>query len=242
MSHVTDGNALLRLLPPEELERLQPYLKPVQLTAGHRLCTTDEPLTRMWFPVQGAISRLVQLPAGETVEAGFIGNEGFVGLPVALGGSHWLGVATVQVSGSALTMSAADFEEHVRRAGSPLIDVLMLYANLYISILAQLTACHCLHRIEQRLSRCILTLDDYSPNGTVKITHDTLADFLGVHRPSITYALQSIAETGAISSERRRIVIQDRKALSELACQCYRTIKEVTTRELDRIARVIRPN
>ena len=242
MSHATDGNALLRLLPPEELERLQPYLKPVPLAAGHRLSTIEEPVTRLWFPVQGAVSRLVQLPAGETVEAGFVGSEGVIGIPVALGGSRWLGVATVQVAGSALCMSATDFDEHVRRVGSPLHDALMLYINLYISILTQLTACHCLHRIEQRLSRCILTLDDYSSNGAVKITHDTLADFLGVHRPSVTYALQSIAETGAISSERRRIVIQDRKALSDHACQCYHAIKELTARDLDHIARVIRPN
>jgi CRP-like cAMP-binding protein len=242
MSHVTDGNALLRLLPPDELERLQPYLKLVPLTAGHRLSTTVEPLTRLWFPLQGAVSRLVQLPAGETVEAGFVGTEGVIGLPVALGGSRWLGVATVQVGGSALCMTSADFDEHVRRVCSPLHHALMLYVNLYISILAQLTACHCLHRIEQRLSRCILTLDDYSSNGSVKITHDTLADFLGVHRPSVTYALQSIAETGAISSERRRIVIQNRDALVALTCQCYHTIKECTKSELDHIARVVGRN
>jgi CRP-like cAMP-binding protein len=240
MSHVSGGNALLRLLPQDEFDRLQPYLKPVSLTAGHRLSTTGEPLTRIWFPLEGAVSRLVQLPAGETVEAGFVGSDGVVGLPVALGGCHWIGVATVQVPGSALCMTAADFDEHVRRVGSPLQHALMLYVNLYISVLAQLTACHCLHRIEQRLSRCILTLDDYASSGTVKITHDTLADFLGVHRPSVTYALQSMAETGAISSERRRIVIHDREKLAVHACQCYRAIKDVTAREFDHIARALR--
>jgi CRP-like cAMP-binding protein len=174
------------------------------------------------------------------VEAGIVGNEGVVGLPIALGGSQWLGVATVQVPGSAVAMTATDFDEHVRRAGSPLHDALMLYVNLYISILTQLTACHCLHRIEQRLSRCILTLDDYTNNGSVKITHDTLADFLGVHRPSVTYALQSIAETGAIASERRRIVIRNRELLLTHACQCYRAIKDLTARELSHIAQVVR--
>jgi CRP-like cAMP-binding protein len=242
MSHIKDGNALLTLLPEEELERLQPYLKPVSLTAGDRLSTTEEPVTRLWFPLEGVISRLVQLPTGETVEAGFVGKEGVVGLPVALGGSHGLGVTTVQVAGSALCMTAADFDEQVRRAGSPLTDALMMYANLYISVLAQLTACHCLHRIEQRLSRCILMLDDYTPNGSVKITHDTLADFLGVHRPSVTYALQSIAETGAIASERRRIVVEDREKLLAHACPCYRAIKDVTARELDRVGRMLRRN
>jgi CRP-like cAMP-binding protein len=235
-----DGNAILRLLPSEEIARLEPYFTRVPLIAGQRLSSTAEPLSRLWFPLDGAISRLVHLPAGETVEAGIAGSDGVLGLPVALGGTNWLGVATVQVPGSALTISSVDFSEYVRRARSPLFDALMLYANLYISILTQLTACHCLHRIEQRLSRCILTLDDYSRNGSVKITHDTLADFLGVHRPSVTYALQSIAETGAIGSERRRIVIHNRQALLAHTCQCYQTIKDATAREIDHIAGVIK--
>jgi CRP-like cAMP-binding protein len=234
-----DGNAILRLLPLEELSRLEPFFTRVPLIAGQRVSSTAEPLTRLWFPVAGALSRLVHLPTGETVEAGIVGNDGVLGLPVALGGSHWLGVATVQIAGSALVINAVDFDEQVRRARSPLYDALMLYANLYITILTQLTACHCLHRIEQRLARCILTLDDYGSNGSVKITHDTLADFLGVHRPSVTYALQSLAETNAISSERRRIVIHNRATLTAHACQCYRAIKDATARELDRMAGVI---
>lgn len=232
------SNAILRSLPAEELERLAPYLKPVQLLPGQRLSTTEEPLTHLWFPLDGALSRLVHLLTGETVEAGMVGNDGIVGLAIALGGSHWLGVTTVQIGGSAVSMTASDFEEHVRAPRSPLLDALMRYANLYIGVLCQLTACHALHRIEQRLSRCILTLDDYGANGSLRITHDTLAEFLGVHRPSVTYALQAIGETGAVASERRRIVIRDRAALQSHACECYRVIRETTARELARIARL----
>lgn len=235
MPNATDGNVILASLPPAELDRLRPYFKHVPLKVGQRLAAQAEPLTHLWFPIEGALSRLISLPAGETVEAGIVGNDGVVGLPIALGGSQWLGAATVQVAGSAVCMSAADFEEQVRGTDSPLMDALMKYANLYIAVLSQLTACHCLHRIEQRLSRCVLTLNDYTGNGSVQITHDTLADFLGVHRPSVTYALQSIAETGAIASERRRIVIRDRQALQQHACECYHSIKQTTQRELRRI-------
>lgn len=242
MPNPMDGNAILRSLPQAERERLKPYFKQLPLRSGQRLAAQAEPLTQLWFPIEGAISRLVTLPAGETVEAGIVGNDGVVGLPIALGGAQWLGAASVQAGGSAFCMSATDFEEHVRACGSPLLEALMLYANLYISVLSQLTACHCLHRIDQRLSRCVLTLDDYTANGSVQITHDTLADFLGVHRPSVTYALQAIAETGAIASERRRIVIRDRESLTRQACECYRTIKQTTARELQRMASVVRPN
>ncbi len=123
----------------------------------------------------------------------------------------------------------------MRGSGGPLLDALLLYANLYLLTLGQLTACHCLHRIEQRLSRCILMLSDYSTLDQIRVTHDTLAEFLGVHRPSITYALQALVSEGAIVSERRRIVVADRKILLDHACECYTVIRNTTAREIGRM-------
>lgn len=229
------GNAILRALPAAEIERLEPYFKTVRLTPGQPICTVHEPLGGIWFPETGAASRLIQLLTGETVEVGIVGNDGVIGAPLALGADSSVGHCVVHIEGIALVMSAADLREHVREHGGPLLDALLLWTNLYVSTLAQLTACHCLHRIEQRLSRCILTLVDYGRQEQVRITHDTLAEFLGVHRPSVTYALQALAATGAITSERRRIVIADRKALLEHSCECYGVIRNTTSRELARI-------
>lgn len=205
------------------------------LHAGQRLCTVDEPVDSIWFPESGAVSRLVQLLTGETVEAGIAGNDGAVGLPPVMGGAQSLGACTVQLEGTALVMDVDDFEAHVRLARSPLLEALLLYTNLYIGVLSQLTACHCLHRIEQRLSRCILQLHDYHDGDSVRTTHDVLADFLGVHRPSVTYALQALAATGTIALGRRSIIIRDRDGLAEHACECYAAIRRITRRELNRM-------
>lgn len=232
---ISPGNAILRSLPPEEFERLSRLFKTVRLNPGQRLSSVDEPLDGLWFPQSGAASRLVYLLTGETVEAGIVGNDGVIGLPLVLGGSNGLSACLVHIEGDALVMSAADFEQHVRSRGGPMLEALLRYTNIYMHTLGQLTACHCLHRIEQRLSRCILTLADYGGDSYVRITHDTLAEFLGVHRPSITYALQALCDTGAIGSERRRILIRDRKALEDHACECYRVIRDVTAREIESI-------
>jgi CRP-like cAMP-binding protein len=228
-------NHILKSLSTDEFARLEPYLKRVPLIAGQRLCTVDEPLTALWFPESGAASRLIQLLTGETVEAGITGNEGVIGLPPVLGSSHSLGSCTVQFGGSALCMSVTDFDEQVRAPRSPLLDALLIYTNLYIGVLAQLTACHCLHRIEQRLSRCILQLHDHFGGDSVRTTHDVLAEFLGVHRPSVTYALQALAATGIIALGRRSIIIRDREALLQRACECYAAIDRITRRELSRM-------
>jgi len=189
----------------------------------------------LWFPEDGAVSRLIQLLTGETVEAGIVGNEGVVGLPPVLGSTNSVGACTVQIDGSALTLNVSDFQEQVRDAGSPLLDALLIYTNLHIAILGQLTACHCLHRIEQRLSRCVLQLHDRLGGDRVRTTHDVLSEFLGVHRPSVTYALQALAATGTIALERRSIIIRDRDGLAEHACECYGAIRRLTERELERM-------
>jgi CRP-like cAMP-binding protein len=228
-------NEILNSLPPEEFSRLQPFLKKVPLTAGQRLCSVDEQLSMLWFPEEGAVSRLIQLLTGETVEAGIVGKEGVVGLPPVLGSSNSVGACTVQISGSALALTVHDFDEHVRNTHSPLLDALLIYTNLHIAVLGQLTACHCLHRIEQRLSRCVLQLHDRLGSDRVRTTHDVLAEFLGVHRPSVTYALQALAATGTIALERRSIIVLDRAGLEEHACECYGAIRRITNRELTRM-------
>lgn len=231
------ANRLLGSLPEDEIERLRPYLRIVALVPGQRLVGGDEPLSALYFPLRGAVSRLVQIPSGETVEVGIIGNEGAIGIPLALGGSMAIGHSRVQSAGVAAALALADFHEQVRQRRSPLFNALLLYANVQLQIVAQLAACHCLHRIEQRLSRCILTLDDYNGGGTgVSITHDALADFLGVHRPSITYALQALAAQGAIALERRRIIVRDRFGLMRHACECYALIRKLVSGELGRLA------
>lgn len=228
-------NHILKSLPPQEFARLEPYFRRVPLVAGQRLCTVDEPVELLWFPESGAVSRLIQLLTGETVEAGIAGNDGAVGLPPVLGSDHSVGACTVQISGSALVINVGDFEERVRLMRSPLLEALLLYTNLYIAVLGQLTACHCLHRIEQRLSRCILQLHDYQNGEPVRTTHDVLAEFLGVHRPSVTYALRALAATGTIALGRRSISIRDRNGLLGHACECYAAIRRITRRELDRM-------
>ena len=229
------GNAILRSLPSQELERLGPLFKNVRLIPGQRLCSAEEPLDAIWFPQAGAVSRLIYLLSGETVEAGIVGNDGVIGHPLVLGSQNGVGACLVHVEGDALVMNAADFQQHVRATGGPLNEALLRYTNLYMLTLGQLAACHGLHRIEQRLSRCILTLAGYAGDSQVRITHDALANFLGVHRPSITCALQALCDSGAIGSERRRIVIVDRAALEERACECYTVIRSLTAREINRM-------
>jgi CRP-like cAMP-binding protein len=231
-------NVLLRSLPRDELRRIEQHFRIEPLTFGQRLSSFEEPLRQLYFPLEGAVSRLVQLSSGEAVEVGLIGCDGAIGVPLALGAESGFGLTRVQIAGSAAVLSAEDFQAQIRACASPLLDVLLAYANLQLQIVTHLAACHCLHRIEQRLSRCILQLLDRAPTpGSVRITHETLAEFLGVHRPSITYALQALVTEKVIDLERRLVIVLDRHALQSRACECYRFLRLITGRELERISK-----
>jgi CRP-like cAMP-binding protein len=228
-------NALLASLPADELVRLRTILRVVPLTPGQQIIGVNQPLPHLYFVLSGSVARLAQIQSGETVEVGFIGSEGAVGLSIALGGSAPIGLGRVQAGGSAAAISVSDFNEHVRAQRSALFDALLAYANVQMHVIAQLAACHCLHRIEQRLSRCILSLEDHSNGaGSVQTTHDSLAEFLGVHRPSVTYALQALAAEGAIGVERRRLIVRNRALLESHACECYAAIRNLIANHRDR--------
>ena len=229
LNHRLSANRLLASLPEEDLSRLEPFFSLVPLVAGERLLGVDDEVPAVFFPLEGAIVRLAQIPSGESVELGLVGPEGAVGLPLALGGHAAFGLSRVQISGRAAVIGATAFDEHVRSRRGMLFDRLLRYAGMQLRLISQLTACHSLHRIEQRLTRCILALADRSADrATVRVTHDALADFLGVHRPSVTYAVQALSALGLLSAERRRLIVLDRPALEQHACECYAMIRKLT--------------
>lgn len=67
-------------------------------------------------------------------------------------------------------------------------------------------------------------LDDRSEKNKLVFTHDQIAFFLGVHRPSVTIIAQDLRNNGIIDYLRGRIFILDRQKLEASACECYSAI------------------
>jgi DNA-binding FadR family transcriptional regulator len=63
------------------------------------------------------------------------------------------------------------------------------------------------------------------------LTHEFLAQMLGVRRASISEVMSELQEAGLIASRRGRVVISDRQRLKTAACECYRVIRQ----EYDRL-------
>ena len=100
-------NGLLAALPPEDLARLRPGLRPVELAFDQTLYPADGTVEAVLFVESGMVSLLATLEDGEQVEVGIAGSEGLIGLPLVFGDDRSLVEARVQMEGTALRMDAA---------------------------------------------------------------------------------------------------------------------------------------
>lgn len=212
------------MLPHEEHERLRRHLQPTELSQGQVLYEAGVPIDEVYFLDQGMISVVSFMENGASIEVGTIGNEGLAGLPVILGVNSVPYRHTVQVAGRARRMSTDVLLNEVRCDGR-LRRLLNLYHAAFNTQVMQGMACNGLHSIEQRCCRWLLTTQDRLGSFELNITHDFLAQMLGVRRASVTEVLRPLQTEGMIRASRGKVVILDPKRLADASCECYRVIR-----------------
>jgi CRP-like cAMP-binding protein len=109
--------------------------------------------------------------------------------------------------------------------------MLLRYVQATLTAIRQSAACNQLHVLEQRCARWLLAAHDRVDGDTFEITHEFLALMLGVHRPGVTIAAQSLQSAGLISYHSGTMSILNREGMEAASCECYRTIR----REYDRL-------
>jgi hypothetical protein len=66
------------------------------------------------------------------------------------------------------------------------------------------------------------------------MTHEFLAMMLGVRRPGVTLAAQSLQENGLITYNHGTMTVLDRQGLERAACECYGAIQREFARLMHR--------
>ena len=61
------------------------------------------------------------------------------------------------------------------------------------------------------------------------VTQESLADLLGVRRTSVTLAEQPLQKAGILSYTRGSMKILNRRALEQLACECYTIMRRLSS-------------
>jgi CRP-like cAMP-binding protein len=218
-------NRLLARLPPEEYQRLLPSLRLVPLAWKDVLYEARSPIDYAYFPNRGVVSALTVMEDGRAIEVATIGDEGMVGLPLLVG-TKTTGIRMiVQVPGEALRVAEDVLREVVSR-DSALRQLLVLYHTAFLAQVSQAVACNGLHSVHQRCCRWLLMTQDRAHSDVFPMTHEFLAEMLGVRRSTVSEVLQPFQEEGLIRYSRGKFTVLNRKGLKAGACECYGRINE----------------
>ena len=220
-------NRLLLALPSRNLKRLMPELEHTRCQRGQILMDADSSLDHVFFPDSGVVSVVAVYADGSIIEMATIGREGCTGMQAVFGDKNSSVRLLVQIPGSAAKMSRAAFMRAMESMPS-FRSLIHAHIQVFLEQVLVSVACNGAHSLKQRLSRWLLMMRDRSDHDLLPITHDLLAEMLGVQRPTVTNAARELERAGLIARGRRQVQILNRQGLTKASCECYRLVHDRT--------------
>ena len=216
-------NHLLAALPAAEFVRIEPRLEEVSLNLGEVLYESGDQMTHVYFPTTAIISLLYIMENGATAEIGIAGSNGLVGIALFMGGETTSNRAIVQSGGDSVRMKARDVQDAFS-LGGVFQSVLLRYTQSLMTQISQTAVCNRLHSVEQQLCRWLLINHDQLQTDKLVMTHELIANMLGVRREGVSIAAHHLQEKGLIEYVRGTITILDRQGLEAEVCECYKVV------------------
>ncbi len=214
-------NLVLQRLLPTERQALRVLCDPIAWVAQEILQRSGEPIRQLLFPLRGCVALFTQLDAHTPLELAMVGREG------CLGASRLLGVAAspvqaqAQGDGMAWRLDMAQWPlAQAQCAG--LKPLLLQLVWVELQQWATASGCWRFHALTPRLARWLLRRQDRAEGDHFAITHEELADQLGVRRVGVTVAAGLMQRDGLISYHRGQVTVCNRQGLQAAACSCYR--------------------
>src|ERR1700726_3033012 len=200
-------NRLLLALPSRNLKRLMPELEHIHCQRAQVLMDADRCLDPVFFPDSGVVSVVAVYADGSVIEMATSGREGCTGMQAFFGAKTSSVRLLVQIPGSAAKMSRATFARAMVSMPS-FRNLMSAYVHAFLEQVLVSVACNGAHSLKQRLARWLLTMRDRSDEEALPITHNLLAEMLGVQRPTITNAAAELERAGLIARSRQQVAIQ----------------------------------
>jgi CRP-like cAMP-binding protein len=223
-------NHLINALPADDYERLFPHLERVTMPFGEVLYESGGGLSYAYFPIDCVVSLFYVTENGASAEIAVVGNEGIIGIALFTGGSTMPNRAVVVGAGHAYRLRATILKQEISRNGA-LSSLLLRYTQALITHMAQTAVCNRYHSMDQQFCRRLLLGLDRHTSSELIMTHELMANMLGVRREGITETAGKLHRAGLIDYRRGHITVLDRPGLEARVCECYQVVKM----ELDRL-------
>jgi len=230
VAHDPRMNRLLAALPAAEWQRWASQLERVEMPLGQVLYESGAVLSHVYFPTTAIVSLLYVMENGASTEIAVIGNDGIVGISLFMGGGSTPSRAVVQCAGHGYRLAAQAIQDEFKNSPR-VMKVMLSYTQALISQMAQTAVCNRHHALEQQLCRLLLLCLDRLSGSEIVMTHEAIANMLGVRREGVTESAVKLQRAGLISYVRGHITVLDRPGLERRSCECY----AVVAREYDRL-------
>jgi CRP-like cAMP-binding protein len=109
----------------------------------------------------------------------------------------------------------------------PLDRLVRRYVVYNLRYANQTIACNVLHPTEERICRWLLMAHDRAGTDEFSLTHEFLAEMLGVRRQTVTVIAGTLQAAGLIRYRRGIVRILDREGLEAASCECYGVLRDL---------------
>ena len=229
-------NHLLAALPTGDYQRIAPHLELVTMPLSEVLYESGRPLRHVYFPTTSIVSLLYVMEDGASAEIAVVGNEGILGIALFMGGETTPSRAVVQSAGEGYRLKAQLLKKEFNLAG-PMLHLLLRYTQSLITQMAQTAVCNRHHSVDQQLCRWLLLSLDRLESNELIMTHELIANMLGVRREGVTEAAGKLHDLGLINYSRGHIIVRDRPGIEQRCCECYGVVRRETDRLLPQVKR-----
>ena len=218
------ANRLLAALEPEDYAYLEPHLEVVDLPQGKVLYEPGETVHHAYFPHDSVVSLVNVLEDGGSVEVAMFGREAAFGFVSELATGTAFGRYIVQVGGTSSRINVGRLHEAVNSRPHIRYQIKAFAEALLIQTF-QMVTCNAVHGVEARCCRWILSTHDRMDQDTLPLTHEFLAEMLGVQRSTVSVVTRTLQAAGLINQGRGVITVMDRAGLEKATCECYGKIR-----------------
>ena len=233
-----EQNHLLRALTADERGRWLPLLEPADLPLNRVLHEPGCAPSHVYFPTTAIASIVYTTNDGASAEIAMVGNEGLIGISLFMGGDTMPCRAMVHSGGQGYRLQAQLIKDEFERFG-PVRHLILLYVQALITQMSQTAVCNRHHSLNQQLCRWLLQTLDRLPGNELMMTHELIANMLGVRRESVTECARKLHAAGLIRYTRGHIWVIDRTGLEARTCECYAVVKNEYERLLRRPAAAV---
>ncbi|MES2500782.1 MAG: Crp/Fnr family transcriptional regulator [Pseudomonadota bacterium] len=219
------NNAFLSKLSPELYAQIIPELQIISLPRDCDIYQTAGKIDYIYFPISSIVAVVKVLMDGESPEIATIGKDGLVGLDAFMGVYSSTSRFVVQSTGMAYRLKSG-FAKKLFDSEPEFRALVLRYIHVVFSHSAQIAACNRFHQLQQQVCRFLLTSLDLWSSNRISLTHQRVADLLGVRRSGVSEVSANLAKLGLIEYHRGCVTVLDRTGLEEMVCECYGVIKQ----------------